>query len=143
RQVHRQRRLVGVLGADRPGCPGWPEQFRLRLGRPGFRRQGDKETRRQGDEDHPQPLAPLQTQALCSRHVFFSLSPGLPVSLSGTLQKAYNWGAGKRKSRPTKRGRPGFDRVLRGMGGVSWLISWPRKKLITLITAEPQFSLAA
>src|SRR2546429_285972 len=32
--------------------------------------------------------------------------------------------------------RPGYGRA----GGVSWLISWPRKKLITLLTAEPQFA---
>jgi hypothetical protein len=37
----------------------------------------------------------------------------------------------------------GFDRVTRGAGGVSWLIRWPRKNLITLITAEPQLSMAA
>jgi polyribonucleotide nucleotidyltransferase len=37
----------------------------------------------------------------------------------------------------------GIDRAIRGGGGVSWLISWPRKKLITLITAEPQLTLAA
>ena len=37
----------------------------------------------------------------------------------------------------------GFDRVIGGVDGVSWLISWPRKKLITTITAEPQLTLAA
>ena len=40
-------------------------------------------------------------------------------------------------------GRSGIDRVSEVSGGVSWLISWPRKKLITTLTAEPQFSLAA
>jgi hypothetical protein len=34
-----------------------------------------------------------------------------------------------------------FDLI--DVGGVSWLISWPRKKLIALTTAEPQFSMAA
>jgi hypothetical protein len=29
------------------------------------------------------------------------------------------------------RGRSGIDRVLEVSGGVSWLISWPRKKPIT------------
>jgi len=27
-------------------------------------------------------------------------------------------------------GAIGFDWVMRGLGGVPWLISWPRKKLI-------------
>ena len=37
----------------------------------------------------------------------------------------------------------GIDRVIGGAGGVSWLISRPRKKLIAPTTAEPQFSMAA
>ena len=37
----------------------------------------------------------------------------------------------------------GFDRVCQASRGVSWLISWPRKKLITQLAAEPQFSMAA
>lgn len=28
-----------------------------------------------------------------------------------------------------RRGRTGFDRIVRGVSGVSWLVSWPRKKL--------------
>jgi hypothetical protein len=47
-------------------------------------------------------------------------------------------------SRPARdESSAGFDRVGEVLGGVSWLISWPRKKLITNPTAEPQFSMAA
>jgi hypothetical protein len=40
-------------------------------------------------------------------------------------------------------GRLGIDRVDEAFGCVSWLIRWPRKNLITHLTAEPQFSMAA
>jgi hypothetical protein len=41
------------------------------------------------------------------------------------------------------RGRTGFDRMLGSESGVPWLISWPRKKLITMLVAESNLSLAA
>jgi hypothetical protein len=40
-------------------------------------------------------------------------------------------------------GRTGFDRMLGSESGVPWLISWPRKKLITTLLAESNLALAA
>jgi hypothetical protein len=41
------------------------------------------------------------------------------------------------------RGRTGFDRTLGSESGVPWLISWPRKKLITMLLVESNLALAA
>jgi hypothetical protein len=38
--------------------------------------------------------------------------------------------AGLSKDNPQKKGAIGFDWVTVGVGGVPWLISWPRKKPI-------------
>jgi hypothetical protein len=40
-------------------------------------------------------------------------------------------------------GEPGSTGQPEVLGGVSWLISWPRKKLITSSIAEDTFALAA
>ena len=43
----------------------------------------------------------------------------------------------------TETGAIGFDWSVSCRGGVPRLIGWPRKKPFTMITAKPQFSLAA
>jgi hypothetical protein len=40
-------------------------------------------------------------------------------------------------------GRIGFDRVVRSVGGVPWLVSWPRKKLTKNLVADANLAMAA
>lgn len=40
-------------------------------------------------------------------------------------------------------GRIGFDRVVRSGSGVSWLVSWPRKKLTKNLVADANLAMAA